>query len=226
MLCAATQGHLAVCQFLVAEQCPCDAEACAQAASGGHLETVRFLHESGCPWNVNTVSKRAAESGSIELLRYLRQQGCTFGADAMCAAAQRGYLNICQYLRAEQCPWDTRACEVAASDGHVDTLRWLSEQGCPYDAHDVRVAAVEGGFFEGYVSVLNYAQSLEPAPTAAQLTHLLSRALVRSQLATAQWLRQQGAEWPAEIHFYKSPWSDDVLQWAREAGCTSPTKQR
>jgi hypothetical protein len=223
MVCAATQGHLAVCQFLVAEQCPCDAQACAEAAAHGHLETVRFLHESGCPWNADTICARAAESGNVELLRYLRQQQCIFGAGAMSAAARKGLTHICLYLRAEQCPWDTRACEAAASNGHVDTLRWLSEQGCPYDAHDVRVAAVEGGFFEGYVSVLNFAQNLEPAPTAAQLTHLLNLAAARSKLATAQWLRKQGAEWPAVLNYYESPWSDDVLQWAREEGCTSPT---
>eukprot|EP00953_Heterococcus_sp_UTEX-ZZ885_P020046 11203-Heterococcus_DN1.PRE.2 len=39
---AAWGGHLAVCQYLVAEQCPCSDAACEMAATRGHSETLRF----------------------------------------------------------------------------------------------------------------------------------------------------------------------------------------
>jgi hypothetical protein len=88
--CAAAQGHLAVCQFLLAEQCPCDAKACAIAAERGHLDVLNFLLESGCPWEPVPLCKQAVRSGNIEVLHYLRQQGCTFTGDLMDSAADSG----------------------------------------------------------------------------------------------------------------------------------------
>eukprot|EP00953_Heterococcus_sp_UTEX-ZZ885_P006959 4248-Heterococcus_DN1.PRE.1 len=71
---AAWSGQLAVCQWLVAEQCPYDAGVFEDAARKGRLETIRFLHEQGCPWDGDTICVRAAQSGSVELLQYLKQQ--------------------------------------------------------------------------------------------------------------------------------------------------------
>jgi hypothetical protein len=190
---AAGKGHLAVCQFLVAEQCPCDEHAIEWAAQGGYTEVVRFLHESGCPWDVDTICVEAAES--IEPLQYLKQQGCVFTEAVMSNAASSGNTHICQFLRVEQCPWDTEGCKWAARNGHVDTLRWLHEQGCPWDVEVVRLTAADGG----HVPVLDFMQNFEPAATAAKLTEMLNAAGSRDYLAAAKWLRQQGAEWPAVL---------------------------
>jgi hypothetical protein len=214
---AARAGRLAVCEFLIAEQCPCDAGACAEAAGGGYLEIVRFLHDNGCPWDFDTICERAAKSGSLELLQYLKQQGCVFTADAMHVAAQRGDLHICQYLRSEQCPWDASACTDAARGGHVDTLRWLHEQGCPWHVQTVRLSAAKSG----EIPVIMYMVGVEPAASAAQLTEMLNAAGSREHLTAAQWLRQQGAEWPEQLIFNGHDWTSDVLQWARDEGCTS-----
>eukprot|EP00953_Heterococcus_sp_UTEX-ZZ885_P016488 9271-Heterococcus_DN1.PRE.3 len=67
-----------------------------------------------------------------------------------------------------------------------------------------------------------YMVDKEPAPSAAQFTDLLRTAGVY-QLVIAQWLRQQGAEWPTQLRSHGRPWSTDALQWARAEGCTSPT---
>jgi hypothetical protein len=219
MVGAAEGAKLAVCHFLIAEQCPCDAEACAEAAARGHLEIVRFLHESGCPWDVDTICVRAAESGHIELLQYLQQQGCVFTAGAMTAAAALGHLQTCKILRAQQCPWDTIACRYAALNSHVETLRWLHEQGCPWDVQAVRLVAAKSGD----LPTITYAPNVEPAASAAQLIEMLNAAGAFSKLAAAKWLRQQGAEWPAVLKYGAIPWSTHVLQWARDEGCTSPT---
>jgi hypothetical protein len=85
--CAAAQGHLAVCQFLVTEQCPCNAKACAIAAERGHLDVLDFLLESGCPWEPAPLCKQAVENDNIEVLHCLRQQGCTFTGDLTLTAA-------------------------------------------------------------------------------------------------------------------------------------------
>jgi ankyrin repeat protein len=213
------RGELAICEFLVAEQCPWSTEACEEAARGGHLEIVRLLRESGCPWDVHTICEQAAESGSVEVLQYLVQQGCILTSEVTCAAADEGYTQLCKFLRGEQCPWDAIACRSAALNGHVDTLRWLREHGAPFDTQEVRIAAAESG----EVPTIEYALNAEPAASAAQLTDMLNAAGVYDWIVAAKWLRQQGAEWPAVLRFSFADWSGNVLQWARAEGCTSPT---
>jgi hypothetical protein len=203
MMGATLKDHLAVCQYLMAEQCPCYDDACDAAAGGGHLEVVHFLHESGCPWDVDTICVSAAHSGSVELLQYLKQQGCVLNAAVMRAAAQRGDSPMCHYLRTEQCPWDSSACRAAARSDHVDTLRWLHEQGCPWNIHALRVTAAE----LGHLPVLVYLMGVEPAASAVQLTEMLNAAGFNRQCAAAQWLRQQGAQWPAVLIYGDSMWS-------------------
>jgi hypothetical protein len=216
---AAMNGSVAMLQCLMQQGCVLSTETVGVAARSGHLETVRFLHESGCPWDVDTICADAVKMGSIELLQYLKQQRCAFTADVMRAAALKDDLHMCQYLYAEQCPWTKSATEAAARCRHVDTLRWLLQQGCPYDAHAVRLAAA--GEVEGNLSVLKYALSFEPAATAAQLTELLNAAGHHRYRAAAKWLRQQGAEWPAELRYGRFLWDTNMLQWARNEGCTS-----
>jgi hypothetical protein len=221
MVSAAMRGHLHVCQFLMAEHCPCGASACAAAAERGHLETVRFLHESGCPWNADTICIQAVMSGDIDVLQYFKQQGCVLSEAVMSTAAQRGDLHICQYLRAEQCPWDSTACGNAAREGHLSTLRWLHEQGCPWDVQALRRQAAAAGLLD----ILQYTMlDVEPVATAAQLTDMLSAAGFHGRLPVAQWLRLQGAEWPAALRFNGFAWETSVLQWARIEGCTSPSE--
>jgi hypothetical protein len=60
---------------------------------------------------------------------------------------------------------------------------------------------------------------------------MLNAAGAHLELETAQWLRQQGAEWPATLlytdQYEEQPaphvWRDFVLKWASDQGCTSPT---
>jgi hypothetical protein len=99
----------------------------------------------------------------------------------------------------------------------VSTLRWLHEQGCPWDVQAVRVAAAKSGDMPTIV----YMMSVEPVASAAQLREMLNAAGARSRLAAAQWLRQQGAEWPTVLIFEYDSWSTTVLQWAKSEGCTS-----
>jgi hypothetical protein len=218
MVSAAQRGHLAACQLLVAEGCPCDTDACAYAAANGHLETVRFLHESGCPWDATIMCGRAARSGNVELMRYLKQQGCAISEGVMNIAAERGFVQVCQFLRTEQCPWSSQTCLKAVQGNHLSTLRWLHKQGCPWDVHAVRTTATT----LLHLPALRYMLSVAPAASAGQLTELLNVAGSSSRFAAAHLLRQQGAEWPAELGVSGRRWGARALQWARDAGCTSP----
>ena len=68
---AAGQGNLEMVKYCVANRCPIDAWACANAASIGHLECLKYLHEEvKAPWGSSTASW-AAENGHLHILEYL-----------------------------------------------------------------------------------------------------------------------------------------------------------
>jgi hypothetical protein len=54
---------------------------------------------------------------------------------------------------------------------------------------------------------------------------MLNAAGAYSRLEAAQWLRQQGAEWPTVLQYHDHPvvitWHGRTLDWARSEGCTS-----
>jgi hypothetical protein len=70
--------------------------------------------------------------------------------------------------------------------------------------------------------VLVYMQGVQPAASAVQLTELLNAAGLLRKSAAAQWLRQQGAAWPAVLIYDGYMWGIEAVQWARGEGCTSP----
>jgi hypothetical protein len=70
--------------------------------------------------------------------------------------------------------------------------------------------------------IIEYMLGIEPAPSAAQLTEMLGRAGILKRPSVAKVLRQHGAEWLAELKCHGGPWHADMVQWARDEGCTSP----
>jgi hypothetical protein len=71
----------------------------------------------------------------------------------------------------------------------------------------------------GSVEALTYLQQHVVLTDASLLSELLNEAASHNQLAAAQWLKEQGAEWPAAFGW--ASWSDEVLEWARAEGCTA-----
>jgi hypothetical protein len=127
---------------------------------------------------------------------------------------------MCAYLHAEGCPWSHMVCAMAASRGHAETLQWLTERGCPVHADLVCSKAAESGSVE----VMLYLQQRGFLATAAVLTSMLNAAGAHNKLLAAQWLKQQGANWPPVLKHCGTSWSGDALTWARAQGCTSPTQ--
>jgi hypothetical protein len=132
----------------------------------------------------------------MPMLQYLQQQGAEFAVLTMTDAASEGHLAACQFLRAHGCDWDEDTCSVAAAN-RLDTLIWLHEQGCPWDAFEVCSDAAR----EGYAGIVHYVYEQEGAAvfTAVEHTELLNIAGHAGNLVVAVFLREQGAEWPAQL---------------------------
>jgi hypothetical protein len=101
----------------------------------------------------------------------------------------------------------------------VDTLRCLHELGYPWDDTSICITAASSG----KVAIMEYLLQQGVVPTAAQLTDMLNAAGAHSHMHAAQWLRQQGAEWPTVLRFgMYHTWYGEALAWARAEGCKSP----
>jgi ankyrin repeat protein len=73
---AAGQGNLEMVKYCVANECPIDEFACANAAKNGHLECLKYLHEEvKAPWTYHTASW-AARYGHLHILEYLLDNNC------------------------------------------------------------------------------------------------------------------------------------------------------
>jgi hypothetical protein len=207
-----------VLQYLRELDCEWDEHAVvAKAAEYGHLSLLKWLLSNGSPFDASSVCERAAKSGSIEMMVYARQCGCELNARTMQMAAIKGRLGMCQYLHANGCAWDTEAPKWAAVCGHLDTLRWLYENGCPWDAAAVCIQAAKGG----HIEVMQYLLYDLAVATPDMLQEMLNAAGAWEQLAAAQWLRQQGADWPASLQYRGTLWNDACLIWARQQGCSA-----
>jgi hypothetical protein len=219
---AAEGNTLHVLEFLHAQGCRWHWSASAAAARRGELQMLRWIREHGCNWNEQSILSEAASSGNIETAAWVKQQpGVVCDDRAMIAAAARGSTATCEYLHAEQCPWSAQACDEAAINGHVQTLRWWHKHGCPLSTIRTCIKAAEGGS----VSVLIFLQQQQGTVFATVRTYMLRYAGAHNKLAAAQWLRQQGAEWPVRLSTSRgATWSGEVLAWSRAEACTSPTQ--
>jgi hypothetical protein len=191
-----------------------------QRAAGryANVATLQAAHAAGMRYSYEAMDG-AARCNDLTVVQFLRAQGCPWDSCIYNLVARRGHTAMCAYLYAGGCPWSTRACNEAARNGHADTLRWLYEHGCPCKTNeDVHVSAARGGS----VNALVFLQQQGIVFTADMLRDMLNVAGAHSKLAAAAWLREQGAQWPAELKWYEQPWSDDAVAWARAEGCTSP----
>jgi hypothetical protein len=223
---AAYGNTLAVMQFLHAEGWPWHQQVAKTVAARGDLEMLRWIREHGCPWVAYETYDAAAGSGNIPMVKWIKEQvpDVYISEDALSAAASNGHTDMCAYLHSENCPHDEWACDGAAYGGHIDTLRWLREHDYPMP--EQRVIA-DAAAKSGSVEVMQHLQAEGLMSTAAQLTQMLAAAGAHNKLAAAQWLREQGAEWPTVLryttHYKDALWRGETLAWARAEGCTAPT---
>jgi hypothetical protein len=84
---------------------------------------------------------------------------------------------------------------------------------------EVCVDAAEGG----HIDAMQYLVLELALATPELLQEMLRAAGSWNRLVAAQWLRQQGAEWPDVLQYEGIYWSAACLVWARRQGCTAPT---
>jgi hypothetical protein len=191
-----------------------------ERAAGMHADiaTLAAAHELGMSYSEASV-EGAARRNKLAVVQFLCAQGCPLSASVYNAAAGRGDIDMCAYLHSEHCPWSDFTCVTAVVNGYSDTLRWLHEHGCEWHADLIHLAAAWSGSVDTMVCLQQQGLVL----TAEMLTDMLNTAGAENKLAAAQWLRQQGAEWPAVLR-HCNQWPDNTLLWARAEGCTSPTQ--
>eukprot|EP00953_Heterococcus_sp_UTEX-ZZ885_P028500 15199-Heterococcus_DN1.PRE.1 len=150
-------------------------------------------------------------------------------------AVERGQTAVCEYLQSQQCPLAHSMYHSAARNGHADTLHWLRQQEhyfnvdndnvCEFAALGGSVAVLEYLLREGLLATrLTWVRLQYELALSTQSTLSTTALCANGQLAAAQWLRQQGAEWPAVLLDYERKWSGKTLAWARAEGCDSPTE--
>eukprot|EP00953_Heterococcus_sp_UTEX-ZZ885_P033054 17219-Heterococcus_DN1.PRE.2 len=117
---------------------------------------------------------------------------------------------------------DEYAYYYAAERCNLELLDWLFDIGCPHNVEDLCYFAM-CSVDSKTIPVLRWLQQYGIFNSAATLTLALNYAGAgNTNLAAAQWMRQQGAEWPAvlcsEHEANPVPWRDDTLEWARAEG--------
>ena len=144
-------------KYCVANECPIDAWACANAAGHGHLECLKYLHEEvKAPWDAGT-GIWAAENGHLHILEYLVERkydeyGVVFG-DACKYAAEKGHLDCLKYLHeTTKAPWDEDAIREAHENNRIECLQYLLDNDCPlppgwrYEDGELHVVESESEF--------------------------------------------------------------------------------
>jgi hypothetical protein len=169
-----------------------------------------------------TMMYSAAAGGSVAVIQWLiTEHDMQLNTFVLQEAAEHNQLAAVQYLRRQGCPWDANACTAAAVYARyttctcideLQTLHWLHETGCPWNITEVREQATSSD----NVILLSYVIQHGGVLDAAELTEMLHAAGAHGHITTADWRRQQGAEWPTVLD-----WKGWILDWAHGEGCTS-----
>ena len=130
---AAEQGNLEMVKYCVANECPIDEFACANAAKNGHLEVLKYLREEAKVPCDATTACRAASNGHLHILEYLVERKYDqFDVDACRGAAMEGQLDCLKYLReTAKAPWDLMAVYFAHEYSRPECVQYLLDNNCP-----------------------------------------------------------------------------------------------
>ncbi|CAL6381066.1 unnamed protein product [Bathycoccus prasinos] len=130
---AARQGNMEMVKYCVANECPIDGWACAEAAFNGHLEVLKYLREEvKAPWDWYTAAW-AAEHGHLHILEYLVERKYDkYDVYACEDAAQYGHLDCLKYLHeTAKAPWNEDAVRKAHENKHTECVQYLLDNDCP-----------------------------------------------------------------------------------------------
>jgi len=119
-------------KYCVANECPIDEGACANAAENGHLEVLKYLHEEvKAPWDSGTAAF-AARKGHLHILKYLFESNYNQFEYACEDAAKNGHLDCLRYLHeTAKAPWDSPAVREAHKKNQTECVQYLLDNDCP-----------------------------------------------------------------------------------------------
>ena len=126
---AAFKGNREMVKYCVANDCPINEGACADAAVNGHLEILKYLREEGkAPW-ASVTAAWAAANGQLHILEYLVERKYDKYNEWACQlAAKNGHLDCLKYLHeTAKAPWNSEAVRQA----HPECLQYLLDNNCP-----------------------------------------------------------------------------------------------
>ena len=130
---AAEQGNLEMVKYCVANECPIDVFACADAALEGHLECLKYLREEvKAPWDSWT-AYFAAQKSHLHILEYLVERKFDhYGVCACVYAAMNGHLECLKYLHeTAKALWNDWSVYHAHKNNHPECLQYLLDNNCP-----------------------------------------------------------------------------------------------
>ena len=143
---AADSGNIEMIKYCVANKCPMDEVACAEAAYNGHLECLKYLHEvAKAPWGTATPDN-AALNGHLHILEYLVEREYDHFPQLACeCAAENGHLQCLKFLHeTAKAPWDSCAVRYAHNYNQPECLQYLLDNDCPLP---------DGWFYDGGVLI-------------------------------------------------------------------------
>jgi hypothetical protein len=242
---AASYGDLKLLQWLQKQGAPWSAGTVCEAANSGHLDTVIWLLNNGCPCDYTELLSSAAAGGSSNVLQWLKECGAVEWTPAALSLALSSAA-ICDELDA--CKVSSLHCKLwQYSRGSGDArCCQLCKQGCYTWAvicYNVSTVASSSlccntmPFNSSSAAALQrqrpnctpLAYCASPAVGRARLvisalTHLRAHTVTASVVLYiyAQWLRTEGAAWPAALQHVGYAWSAEAIAWCRTEGCDSP----
>jgi hypothetical protein len=129
----AEHGNLEMLKYCVANECPIDESACAEAARWGQLECLKYLREEAkAPWDFRT-AEWAAQNGHLHILEYLVERKYDqFDTLACWLAAEKGHLDCLKYLHeTAKAPWSSWAVRYARDNNHTECVQYILDNDCP-----------------------------------------------------------------------------------------------
>jgi hypothetical protein len=213
----------------------------AAGCKGAQLATLQWAYSQCPPWAAEFMTNfcvAAAAADATDKLAWLYSTARSCAAplqelSIVSAGVDAGSLNALRWLASAGVELNSmQYTDRASIAAQFSVLRYLvTEAGCPWNVRLAEKRAAEVGTVDDLQWIAEHSSSVWPASV---LSELLMIAGVNDKLATAVWLREQGAEWPPSfalpntlietpVPWLRRPskcWSTRAMQWALANGCT------
>lgn len=123
---AARSNQAGVIEWLHNKGCPCDTEACREAADNGSLECLKYMRRNGFPWDARYVTLAATRSECPRTIMWLHGEGCLFGEQICLKMAKSDKLDFVKWFVRNVAP--VRRAKLLSAATWIDgssVAKWL-----------------------------------------------------------------------------------------------------